>query len=351
MDHECGGGDSREAAVRLPSKYSLQLCLVGFGPRKPRPANRNILINPFPWSRRIVDKGHRRFRGLFRAHFVTRHQHLDSFWFGADRGRPARRGAAQYQRQHSLRVSQYKLLRNHASHRHAEHVSAINSGSVENRRCVGCHQRDRIRSRWHITPSYAAVVEGQSEVPRRQKGPRPIPHLGWVSQSHDEQDRLTLALLIPINLGSLILDERHSGAPSQCSRSERQPQAELDLAFRKCGSESQRRAGCDRPASRRGRARSKPMYVERRERRATPDKTEERAYLIIYAGKICPVGEVKSFRREQKVSLLAQAMPPAQTSIEVDIVRTQARVARGSDGTFVGSVIIAVHLASSQQIE
>src|SRR5580658_4844472 len=89
MDHQGGGSDSGEAAVRLPSKYSLQLCRVGFGPRKPRPTNRNVFLNPFTRSCRIVDKRHGRLGGLLRAHFVTRLQHLGGLWFGAHRGRPA----------------------------------------------------------------------------------------------------------------------------------------------------------------------------------------------------------------------------------------------------------------------
>src|SRR4029077_11010723 len=205
-------------------------------------------------------------------------------------------------------------------------MRAFDAGGIQNCHSIGRHQRNGIRPRWNIATSDATVVEDQGPVTRRQKRPRPVPHLGWVSQSHDEQNRLTLALLIPINLGSLILDERH-----QCSRSECQQQAELDLAFRKGGSESQRHARRSRPATRKGGARSNSMHVERREPR---DQAKDRAYFVIYAGKICPVCEVESFCGDLQVSPLAYFVPPTQAHVEVDIVGAQTCVARRSDGTF-----------------
>ncbi len=164
-----GAAIPEEAAVRLPGKNSLQLGCVCFGLRKPWPANRQVFINPFTRSRRIVDKRHGRFGGLLRAHFLPPHQHLDRFRFGAHRGRPARRGAAQNQRPHSLRVLQRELLRNHATHGDAEYMRTLNAGGIQNRRGIGRHQRDGIRSRRHIALPYATVVEREGPVVRRQK--------------------------------------------------------------------------------------------------------------------------------------------------------------------------------------
>src|SRR5579859_6048581 len=90
------------------------------------------------------------------------------------------------------------------------------------------------------------------------------------------------------------------------------------------------------------------MHVERREPR---DQAKDWTYFVVYAGKICPVCEVESFCGDLQVSPLAYFVPPAQAHVEVDIVGTQTSVARRSDGTFVGGVIVAVYLSSREQVE
>ncbi len=106
-----------------------------------------------------------------------------------------------------------------------------------------------------------------------------------------------------------------------------QAHAQLDLAFGKGRSESQRRAGRSRSVHPdNGSARSNPMHVKcgLTLPRATNGcgKRKQRAHLVVYAGKICPVRDVKSFRREQQVSLLAQ----------FDAARSNARRSRSNWG-------------------
>src|SRR5260370_4476761 len=90
------------------------------------------------------------------------------------------------------------------------------------------------------------------------------------------------------------------------------------------------------------------MHVKRGELRI---KTEEWAHLIVHASKVCMVGDVEALGRELQFCLLAKFMLPSQAHIEIDVVRAKSRVTAGSDRTFVGGVIVAVHLASRQQVE
>src|ERR1039458_5766750 len=133
------------------------------------------------------------------------------------------------------------------------------------------------------------------------------------------------------------------GTANPRAASEHEAHAELDLALGEGGGEGQRGAGCSRSSTHKGRARSNPLHIERRGR-----EPEERADLVVYAGIVCPVRDVESFRRKLQVRLLAQFVPPGQAHVEVEVVGAETGVARGSDGTFIGDVIVAVHLSSGQ---
>src|ERR1700745_500135 len=56
VNDQCGSHDLAEAAVRLPAEDSLPLRGIRLRSRKPWPANRQVFINPFPRSRRIVEQ-------------------------------------------------------------------------------------------------------------------------------------------------------------------------------------------------------------------------------------------------------------------------------------------------------
>src|SRR5260370_41470875 len=90
------------------------------------------------------------------------------------------------------------------------------------------------------------------------------------------------------------------------------------------------------------------MHVKRGELRI---KTEEWAHLILHASKVCMGGDVEALGGEWQFCLPAKFMLPSQAHIAIDVVRAKSRVTAGSDRTFVGGVIVAVHLASRQQVE
>src|SRR5260370_2666387 len=90
------------------------------------------------------------------------------------------------------------------------------------------------------------------------------------------------------------------------------------------------------------------MHVKRGELRI---KTEEWAHLIVHASKVCMVGNVEALGCQLQFCLLANFMLPSQAHIEIGVVRAKSRVTAGSDRTFVGGVIVAVHLAACQQVE
>jgi hypothetical protein len=91
-------------------------------------------------------------------------------------------------------------------------VGTLNSGRLENGRCVTGHPRDRIWSGGSAAAANAAIVEGYRSEVLSQARTRAMPHVRGVSQSHDEQDRLTLALFIPVDSDALIYRVRHGSS-------------------------------------------------------------------------------------------------------------------------------------------
>src|SRR5260370_20571808 len=131
--------------------------------------------------------------------------------------------------------------------------------------------------------------------------------------------------------------QRRGQSSSQPLESQAQPK--LDLALRECRSKAQGRA-------RRKSARS--MHVKRGEPRS---QTEERAHLIIYAGKVRMICDVESLGRELQFCLLADFMLPTQAHVEIGVGRAKSGITTGSDRTFVSGVIVSVDLAACQQVE
>ncbi len=54
-------------------------------------------------------------------------------------------------------------------------------------------------------------------------------------------------------------------------------------------------------------------------------KAEQRADLVVDAGKIGAVRDVESFRRKDHGDPFAQLVPPAQAHVEVNKIRTETR--------------------------
>jgi len=80
-------------------------------------------------------------------------------------------------------------------------------------------------------------------------------------------------------------------------------------------------------------------------------EAEQRTDLVIHAGIIRAVGDVEAFSSELQTEFLTQFVLPAQAHVEVNVVWTEAGVARGSNGTFVGNVVVSVDGPTRQQIE
>ena len=90
------------------------------------------------------------------------------------------------------------------------------------------------------------------------------------------------------------------------------------------------------------------MDVEGRESRR---EAEQRTYFVIHAGIIRAVGDVETFRGQLQIHPLAEFVLPGQARVEVNIVGTEAGVARGTDGPLVRRVVVPVDLATGEQVE
>src|SRR5260370_11995986 len=139
----------------------------------------------------------------------------------------------------------------------------------------------------------------------------------------------------------------HGQSSSRHLESQAQPQ--LDLARQECRSKTQRLAWRERRAS---------VHVERGITRGACacDRTwrsnaEKRVHLIVHTRKVCMVGDVEALRRKLQFCLLANLMLPAQAHVEIDVFRAKSGVTTGSDRTLIGGVIVAVDLATGQQVE
>lgn len=80
-------------------------------------------------------------------------------------------------------------------------------------------------------------------------------------------------------------------------------------------------------------------------------KAKQRAHFVVDAGKVRSVCDIESFGGKYHVDPLTQFVLPGQTHVEINIVWTETAVARSSDRSLIGRVIVTVHFGSSEQIE
>ena len=85
------------------------------------------------------------------------------------------------------------------------------------------------------------------------------------------------------------------------------------------------------------------MHIERR--------TKSRTDNIVYARVVRVIGEVKAFRSEQQVRILAQFERAAEAQVKVRVARTDSRVPSGARRPVIGEMTIAVDVRSGQKIE
>jgi hypothetical protein len=155
---------------------------------------------------------------------VARHQLEGRTQVGLRAAQVARERAAERERPDAPRVPQGELLRDHAPHRHAEHVGRGGPGRVEHRRRVvgevGHARADRERRR---APG-ALVVEGDDAEVRLEPGGQGEPRARRERHAHHQQDRrggLVAANLV-MNAVRAAVDEGHGAqAPRRLCRAGR----------------------------------------------------------------------------------------------------------------------------------
>jgi hypothetical protein len=64
----------------------------------------------------------------------------------------------------------------------------------------------------------AAIVESDGAIALAEDGAAAMPHVGGITETHDEQEGLASSLVAPIDLASLIFDERQGVSHSAPSR-------------------------------------------------------------------------------------------------------------------------------------
>ena len=198
----------RQATIGLPTHDSLELGREAGVARIPLSANSHVLFDSFARSGRMIDE---RIHGFceFVGTQAPAKQHLEYLGIGLNGVRSACRRATQKERVDALRVLQSKFLRDHATHGNAEDARALDAGSIEHGGRIRGHQRDGIRSGRHIAPAHAPIVERYRPLALRENWPCTVPHRGCPTKAHNQQNRRSPTLFVPVDPGALIIGKRH----------------------------------------------------------------------------------------------------------------------------------------------
>ncbi len=97
----------------------------------------------------------------------------------------ARERAGQVQRAHAIRPRERQLLRDHAAHRHAEHVGAVDAERVHEAERVAGHHARRVRVIRSVALAHAAVVERDHPIQRGELGHLKRPRRLIAAEPHD----------------------------------------------------------------------------------------------------------------------------------------------------------------------
>ena len=135
-------------------------------------------------------------------------ERLDDLRVGHRRVLAAAEGAAEDEGTNPGRVTQRQLLRDHAAHRDAVHVGAGDAEMIEEAGGVVGHLNDGVGAGRLVAQPGAAivVVDGAEAV---QKGDGAEPGVAGHSVAHDEEQRLTLARFIVMDLHPVDRRVRH----------------------------------------------------------------------------------------------------------------------------------------------
>lgn len=131
---------------------------------------------------------------------------------GVDEAQHRRSRAAEDQGLHQVGTRKCQSLRDHSSHRDAVDVRSANPQSVQNcRRITGKEVDGQVTIRWIADPR-TAVVEADrlKAVEKRQKRE---PAVAAQTESHDQQQRWSVAGNVVVNASAAIYQERHRSPP------------------------------------------------------------------------------------------------------------------------------------------
>src|SRR5580700_2969917 len=100
-------------------------------------------------------------------------------------------------------------------------MRALDVRSIEDGGCVGGHQCDGINAGGSVALSHAAIIQSDRAISLSENWAGAMPHVRWIAQAHDEQQRLARAFLIPVDLGALIFNKWHKSSECQNIRPRR----------------------------------------------------------------------------------------------------------------------------------
>ena len=80
-------------------------------------------------------------------------------------------------------------------------------------------------------------------------------------------------------------------------------------------------------------------------------EAKERVHLVVDAGVVGAVEEVKRFRCKNYVHSLAELVLPSQAHIEIVVIGSDPGIARRAERPFIGNVVVAIVCSADQQIE
>jgi hypothetical protein len=106
-------------------------------------------------------------------------------------------------------MAQGQLLCDHSSHGGAYYMSGGHSSRIQNRGCILSHSFHGIRSARGVAAAHPSIIEVDSAILSAQDRQNSKPHVMGKTQTHDEEDRRSAPLLIPVELGSLVGHEWH----------------------------------------------------------------------------------------------------------------------------------------------
>ena len=108
--------------------------------------------------------------------------------------------ATQVERAHPPGVRERHLLRDHAAHRHADHVPALDAEGVHQPERVAGHHRDRVGAVGRVRLARAPVVEGDHPMVLGEGAHLQAPGGVIAAEAHDEHERLARARLHVVHL-------------------------------------------------------------------------------------------------------------------------------------------------------